>query len=45
MAEPRVEPTCRSVDVTEDAPPDRCGGTSVRITLVSWALSKPTPMP
>ena len=45
MAVPMAAPSWREVDWTALAWPDSATGTSLRMTPVSWAVAKPTPMP
>jgi hypothetical protein len=45
IAIPSAEPTCLDVLWIPEPSPDYAGGTSARITLVSWAVAKPTPSP
>ena len=45
IAVPMAAPTWRDVDCTALAWPDSATGTSERMTPVSCAVAKPTPMP
>ena len=42
---PSAVPTWRIVELVADASPERSGGMSDRMTLASWAVLNPTPMP
>ena len=45
IALPSAVPTWRIVELVADASPERSGAMSERMTLASWAVLNPTPMP